>query len=507
MSRNIQASALTDDGIKCGGIIMRSAAVEETYNKSACGPPESMGEERGRQVVAQAFTFLDALRRRYDRVTADYLHSAPMVRYAPKGEGVCFDLRDIITTGALTQSDVLLTGKTGAGKTRLANGTMAAFFGSGNYFSKTALPTMSQSEFMDIDFRAIVRGTKSLQQAISGITSLAKPGMVLNEVNRAPGVIQSLLIPILDHELEVQGVPVEMGIPWKGGRYQFRILTINENGRYQVQEVDPAIRDRMTIEIPIDNFPQSRGDVMEMLNSPGPRRDEEEAEPEPDASHLEQILWLKLLAERLEVQPRAAMFLGYLSGLSYCIRAPQGTKESVYFAPELCEGCHHYAQFYNLCGNIMAPSSRALLKLKKLAQAFALLRAWKTRVPLILVTEDDILQAAPFVLYSKLSLTPLWVRSAGGRRKTYSGDRWTAITDILAWIHTERFQHLADRNSVLGDFFWQHANPERKITLEHYKQMYKYLTEVDPWAYNPAIVRTMLSQHQEVRVGAAVKKG
>lgn len=438
---------------------------------------------------------LSTIRQRVDQTTNDYIRTTPFCTYRVGEHTVALDIRDLLLVGAITESDVLMIGKTGSGKTRLANGVMKALFGPEGYYSKTTLPTMNASEFMDIDFPAILEGRKTLREAVSGIPSLVRPGIVLNEVNRAPSVIQSLLIAFLDRELEVQGVPVEMGRPWAGGRYQLRILTINEGEAYQVQNLDPAIRDRMTIEIPVDAFPQTRVDVLSMLDRATAHGEvgADGQNPENPADCFDLVTRLRASVEAVPVPPEIHFFLSYLSGLSYCVRAPRGNKESIALSPEVCAGCHHNAAFYGLCGNILAPSARILLRLQRVARAFAFFRAWRTQNRQeVVVKPEDVIEAAPFVLYSKLSLNPLWVRTAGDRSRPLYGDRWTAIREILAWIYTDRFQPLLDPKTEIAEFLYLFAM-RQPLKRAHWKKVYSYLMENDPWAFDPALVRQILA--------------
>lgn len=437
---------------------------------------------------------LENVRQAVDRGTRGYVYTAPMCVYESDLEGpIAFDIRDILIIGAITESDVLITGKTGGGKTMLANGVTRALFGPEGVYSKTALPTMNPSEFMDIDFPAIIEGRKTLKEAVAGVQVLTRPGIVLNEVNRAPGVIQALLIAFLDRELEVQGVPVAMGCPWKNRTYQFRVLTINEGEAYQIQPLDPAIRDRMTIEIPIDAFPLSHRDVDAMMSQKGSSL---QATAAATTLAFSEIMQIRGFVDGIPVHPRARRFLNYLSGLSYCLRAPRGTKESIALSQEVCEGCHHTASFYNLCGNILAPSARSLIRLQQVARAFALLRAWRSGAPKgPEVRPEDIVEAGPFVLYSKLSLNPLWLRTAGDRRRQFWGDRWTAIREILKWLLRERFEPLVAPSSSVGELLHDLSQGKR-LMLADWRKMNTYVKDKDPWACNPALVRQTLATAQ-----------
>ncbi len=444
-------------------------------------------------MYGENITMLADLREAIKRATSGYIKSMPICSYRAGNSVVSLDTRDLLLIGAVTESDILLTGKTGSGKTMLANGVMKGLFGADGYYAKTTLPAMNPSEFMDIDFPAIMEGRKTLKEAVSGITSLNKPGLVLNEVNRAPSLIQSILISILDNELEVQGVPVEMGRRWNQGSYHFRILTINEGDAYQVQSLDPAIRDRMIIEIPVDAFPQSRFDIYSMLQKSSVC-DKVSFTPEESGKEdlFDEVVQLKTVLEKIPMHKKSIFFLGYLSGLSYCIRAPLGNKESIILTPEVCEGWHHMAMFYNLCGNIMAPSARILVRLQRLAKAFALFRAWYTRqTENLMVLPEDIIEAAPFVLYSKLSLNPMWVRTAGDRTHQLWGDRWTAIKEILNWIFHKRFPELISPDSSIGELIYM-ASMGKTRAKRDWERIHRYLVETDPWAFDPAVVRRNL---------------
>jgi len=443
----------------------------------------------------RSFETLGRLRHHIDQTTADYIRSTPLATYDVQDQSLSFDIRDLLLMGALTQSDVLLTGKTGEGKTKLANGLMLALFGPEGFYSKTTLPNMQPSEFMDIDFPAIVEGRKTLKEALSGVAALERPGIVLNEVNRAPALIQSLMIAFLDRHLEVQGVSVAMGRPCAFGRYQFRILTINEGEHYQVHDMDPAIRDRMILEIPVDAFPRTKNDMLQLLQTdatdPARAYGPSDTIHGFDADHFEDVVDLLQTVRRVPVSPEALYFLAYLAGLSYCVRSPRGNKELVELSHDLCDGCHHAAAFHGICGNIFAPSARVLLRLMRVAKAFAFFRAWRTKQETeLVVLNEDIIAAAPFVLYSKLALNPLWLRTAADRHNRFFGDKWTAVQSILRWIYEERFARLIDPAKDVGDILFRYGRG-MPLRPEDYEKLYQYVMEKDPWAFDPALLRTL----------------
>ena len=367
----------------------------------------------------------EKIRKSVDDASRFYINTREVV----KAGDVSFDLKDVLILGAITGTDCLLTGKTGSGKTRLANMVMSGLFGKDEYTNKTITPAMQPDDFLDIDFNVMKEGG-TLQKAIKPLSIIEKPGVVLNEANRAPSIIQNYLIPFLDKEMDIQGKEFYVGKELKSGEsYQYRVITINEGEEYFVEAMDKALRDRTVIEIPMDMFYQTTKDCLEMLNV---QKEINESPTVKTKDVSNDIFELVTHINKLEVEEKVLFFLTYLSGMSYCVKIDSSSKmkESINFSPRICDsGCHFSAStpanIHNLCGNVAAPSQRALINLLKVSKGIAYMRAAKTGTNDCKVTIDDVVSAAPFVLYYKIEMYPDWIE------KHYQGNLWEAINDVI----------------------------------------------------------------------------
>jgi hypothetical protein len=382
------------------------------------------------------------LREAIDTATADYMNSSTVTQTRMGcGGAVSLDIKDILLVGALSGVDSLLTGRTGAGKTHLAKMVMTALFGRNGYFGKTVTPGMSTSDFLDIDFGAIQRDGKSLREAMRAVEMTKRPGVILNEPNRAPELVQAILIPFFDHEFEAEGSQIELGVqvPDTGLRYQYRILTINEGAEYSgVVGLDRAVRDRMVIEVPMDHLTMSSGDVLRMFE----KRTSAKMSDQAGEGMLEELLAIHKLVLTLPLSQDARGLLVYLNGLGNCIRSLNGSKNGIAFTPAICGqggstgGCHHFAPMGGVCGAVFKPSARALLNLQSVARGIAAVRlAHAARMQTegsfsetMEVTDMDVLAAAPLVLFSKLEIDPAWIA------KRYQGNKWAAIKSVMSEV-------------------------------------------------------------------------
>ena len=404
--------------------------------------------------VDEAISVYDRLWNAAINATESYVNNRPAIKYKCRGcpSDIVLLLKEILLLGAITCSDCLLTGKTGSGKTRLAGLVLAGLFGPDGFVNKTITPAMEPSHFLDVDYSGIIKGDKSLKQALEPSPMFNVPAMVLNEANRAPAMVQNYLIPLLDREMEIEGEHFSLGLKIDKRLYQYRILTINEGDSYAVTAMDQALRDRSVITVPLDAFYQGVDDCHVMLRQM--ERGIETTsistvENESDCTKEVLGLWLSL-PELIPVSAEARSTLVYLSGLSYCHMVKEmgvnpPVKEILLFDSGLCRkhNCQYAASTHlnpegNLCGAIQAPSQRSLRAMLLTARGIALARMHKEKDSPPEVVPEDIWAIAPFVLYRKLGLSHEWLSRFGnaewiGLRQALKGvqKRWESLPEGL----------------------------------------------------------------------------
>lgn len=421
--------------------------VRDAAEMSAAKEPPSSGG------LPSAADSMLALKQQIASVSRSFVRTTPFARIPTEGGEFEIQIKDLLLLGAIAHADVLLVGRTGSGKSRLASMVMKALFGPDGYYAKTVLPSMSTGDFLDLDLDKMRKGEGRLSEAKLATAALTRPGLIVNEANRAPGLVQAILIPLLDREFELEGKPVTVGVSTDDGeQYQYRILTVNEGEDYHVEPFDAALRDRSVLQVPMDVFPQSERDIRSMIEevtSPGGPVSSTPALPD-GVKHVTSVL---RSVRAVPLDGAVIPFLTYLTGLANCVRSPTGFKEGVTLVPsQHCAGCHHEATFdgQNLCGHVRGPSPRALVNLLRIAQACALLRSVVSESAAV-ATVDDVHAVAPFVLRGKLGLDRRWLEDNGPRGPGtlgFAGNEWVAVRSIVGDMRNcfERF--------VASDAFW-----------------------------------------------------
>lgn len=357
-----------------------------------------------------------------------------------------FDLVDLFLICAITQSNVLISGSSGSGKTYLAELIATGIFGAKNYTRKNITMDMNEQDFMDIDFGAIKEG-KKLKEAMIADNLFSQPCLIIDEANRAPPIIQNRLMQILENNVDLKSKTVKAGILLKENQYyHWNILTLNYGDEYfGTSQVDRALKDRIIIDIPIDNFPPTLDDQIQMIRSFTP----ESVEQIPDADKRLFQIYSNLKKIPLSVDAEALIL--YMSFTSNCIKSKTGSKYGLNFSPQFCkeQDCPYARNppLSTICPYIYAPSNRVLRRLVNVAKGFALLKHAKITDYLLKyknekeamqyaisqesleVTQNDVMQIAPFVLHSKISMNREWVI------QKFNGNTFLACQEFLRIVN------------------------------------------------------------------------
>ncbi len=320
------------------------------------------------------------------------------------GFSISYDLKDLFTLGAATQSSILMTGGTDLGKTTLAKLVMNALFGEEeDGWHRIDVDTdFGRDLYTDVDFGVIADGKKASQGLYQARGFLTLPGLILDEINRTHAKIANKLIHVLDRDISLpDGTRIKMGYPRGGdqsGTYQFQVLAINEGSEYAgTFDLDRALRRRAILEIPMDVFPLTPFDRKQLVD--GGRR---EISLENRINRRDDILALhQQLQTTLPLHPIAELFLAYLESFNYCQHSLTGEKGSVETrngsirhicaqpitvgdgsatggASPLAVSCEFLRSFANeLCPYVRGITPGISNNLRAVAQGFAVLRATK----------------------------------------------------------------------------------------------------------------------------------
>ncbi|MBD3185932.1 AAA domain-containing protein [Candidatus Bathyarchaeota archaeon] len=420
-------------------------------------------------------------------------------------------LQDLLLIGAITQSSLLLSGSSGSGKTYLAELVLERLFGPAGFTRKNITPDMNEQDFMDIDFGAIKAG-KRLKDALLADELFNRPSLIIDEANRAPPIIQNRLMQVLENNIDLKSKTFRAGkLLEDGSHYQWIILTLNLGAEYAgTSAIDRALKDRITIDIPIDNFPPTIDDQIRMIRAksirkPGPSSPEETGSKSPAGELVdvkgnlsEDVFEIYQHVEDVQLNLDAEALLLYLSFCSGCVKSPTRSKYGVTFSPTYCkEQQCKYARnppLKDFCPFIFSPSNRVLRKVVLVAKGLYLVKqavlfnrllkkdeadakAFLMQNPNREVGINEIIEIAPFILHSKIAMNRELVVNK------FNGNTFLAIKHVLKVINGQLNKFMKEILPALvqemrGESLNQKDTVVRKRLLEedfHLEGLIKYV--------------------------------
>ncbi len=427
-------------------------------------------------VTAEDFKQFITLLETLNRDTAGFHHSAPILEYVNQKSGLemKLGLREVAMLATVANVPILLIGPTGDGKTQFSLGLMYSFFGD-DCGKLTIDPSLDQNKFRNIAPGQMAEG-KWLGDVVKPAKIVTGKAVLMDEFNRAPAALVNALKSWLTlDQMEFDGgYACYPGVPFENGnngsgRFQLRIATINDGAEYGgTFDMDQADANRFGVKIDFKYFPTTDDDVRNIIREGGfsPHRKEKGQE--------EAIFQLNRALKGMEIAPLTVEFLRFLSDMDNCFHSPEGTKRTISnFSAEFCQKaqCKAYASDASVCPNMFAPSSRQLIYLRKMSQAFAAYRLALNPNSSDKVEVQDIIAMAPLVLSVKdLKLPGEWVV------KTSEGSEMMAIKNAMNFAYG-RFVGPIKANSAL--FARETGGAE---LTETEKRTLEDLVQTNPWA-------------------------
>ncbi|MGV9173687.1 MAG: hypothetical protein ACOC35_14140, partial [Promethearchaeia archaeon] len=351
-----------------------------------------------------------------------------------------------------------------------------------------------EQDFIDIDFGAIKEG-KKLKEAISADELFSRPCLIIDEANRAPPIIQNRLMQILENNIDLKSKIVHAGVPLHNDSYyHWNILTLNYGTEYAgTSRVDRALKDRIVIDIPIDNFPPNLDDQIKMIQN-----DLSPVYQGGYGVHKKLVFQIYKNLKKLDLSLEAEALILYLSFTSNCVKSPTKSKYGVNFSPQFCkeEDCQFARNppLSKICPYTFAPSNRVLRRLVHTAKGFHLLKKAKIYnyyrenydekkavdsidSELFEASLEDVISIAPLILNSKISMNKEWVLNK------FSGNTFLAckfflnvINDQLEYFMKNLLKPVVKEKN--GEELTEKEKGMRKKALKedfHYKGLIKYV--------------------------------
>lgn len=196
-------------------------------------------------------TYLD-IKERLDRY---FVNDNPMLTCGAK----TFTISDVVTMAVQSNTNMYLVGSRGTGKTLLAEVIRRAVFNDDGFYLRGDVNMNIKELFMRLNLQG-----KTEEEIYQQAKSVAFLIMVLDELNRVPGVIQNQFLFVLDGYMEHRGKTYPLGI----GDYMLAIATGNPmtNGEYTgVFDEDSAMLDRIPLVINVDEIEHAPGDIARII--------------------------------------------------------------------------------------------------------------------------------------------------------------------------------------------------------------------------------------------------
>ena len=263
------------------------------------------------------------------------------------------NLSDIIKISLIGKLNLLLIGERGEGKTKLIEEVNSLYFSEKGIYIR-ARPDMKLREiFEKFNIEKMEVELKEIRNS---------PFTIIDEINRAPAIIQNEFFHILDGYIEFENRKIYLG---NGYHVVFATANYEKEGifsRYHgIFEMDASILDRFGVIINTDLFSPSPLDTIEIVKNSCNDENKEKDYSEYLKKIFDEV-------QKLPLSLDAIILILYLRhGLNHCEKNIYNSKRvMISNIPSICEGCHKLGKG---CGYIFPPSIRFLKSLISFSKA------------------------------------------------------------------------------------------------------------------------------------------
>ena len=368
---------------------------------------------------------------------------------------------DIVASSLFGGLNLLLVSERGEGKTQILYDVLYGIFdGKGTYIR--ASPDMEIKDiYTALNLEKLKQKEGTTEDIVKIVEQAKNPFTAIDELNRAPPIVQNQLLNILDGYIEVKGKRYDLGINIDGEKYHVGIATVNlGNHRYLgTFEIDAAILDRFGLVLNLDYYSPKVEDLIEILFSENPKLNTPEI-----YDRSKEIFEGYKNIKRRKLPFEASLLLLYLrEGVDYISSEPYSQRKTGGILPE---GVHEGGDIQRLMRPISIRAMKNFSQLYKSLTYVAELNGYPSE-------EDYYFQNALEVLKLVLPYSGCLKKEIVDSR--YYGNPVLATEDIIKELR-EKFEGIKDR--IISALQKKKKGKLSKDDLDYFDNEWRFLREL-----------------------------
>ena len=204
-----------------------------------------------------------------DKWLKTYRNETPVVEI----NGYQMKIEDTVASSLLGGLNLLLVSERGEGKTQILYDVLYGIFGGKGTYIRASPDMEIKDVYTALNLEKLKQKEGTTEDIVKIVEQAKNPFTAIDELNRAPPIVQNQLLNILDGYIEVRGKRYDLGVDIDGEKYHMGIATVNlGNHRYLgTFGIDAAILDRFGVVLDLDYYSPKVEDLIEILFSEKPK--------------------------------------------------------------------------------------------------------------------------------------------------------------------------------------------------------------------------------------------